>query len=1084
MDVWLQALVENTAQGIYNELEKLKNLGSSHMRRWVWELCQNAVDSANDKVKIEVELRNDAVIFRHNGHSFEESEIAHLIYHGSTKRGEGGKLGRWGTGFLTTHLLSKLTKVTGVMSDGGSFSFTLDRGGGSAEALKDSMEKSRAEFQNSRTSGSSVKPKTGFTTEYEYPLNQEGLSVALTGIEDLRKIAHYVLALNGEIDSVELVDSKGKKETFIKSRTTDVGDKIYMVRVENKVPNLQQPQLFDIVVVKENNLTIGAGLAEKEGFLHLTDCFSMPKLFVAFPLYGTEDFSFPVIVNCRDFIPTPDRDGIFAGTDVTSANQEDKDQIVHAIQLLFKLLDHALNKSWLDAHFLAQFTKPAAKSWLDTKWYEEQLKTLTLPKLIEARVVCTRDKWITPKDALIPIPGDLDELWNLAAYLYEDKLPCKNLCPSWASIISGWASVLNKKPEEMEQSLTIDKLGQAVTQIGCLQKLESMLKKEEPEAIKPITWLNRFISLLFATNHQQLLDLALLPNENGVFKKRKELRADQGIDEALKDIAKRFGQDIREELLHLQILDDVRKLATPISQDELLDRLLKAVKEQAKAASTAEAFHSANVELFWWLVNNKRYDRLANYPIFCRRTNEKGEESIAYLGGKEIMLAPIERWPEKSRIFFELFPSEYVMSSKYWKTSDAWDILQSQKIILCEPIYSLTKSLGDDVLRESLAFGEQMTEDTEHRIDNVNVSDIAFLKLENRGIIDLVRNSKERARLFIRFLLDFALDFDNSALEPLRLTCSECKEAHSIYTSNWLWVLKTQKWIPVTKGKQETPSAKNLAALLQNQPEMLDILVGDKPSKFFNNLNVSISDIIKFAIAKDEETKLALDNATGRLYKSFSGNTKRLTRLAELIEGEPSIMVELEKKMSDLERVRRNQRVGATVEKIFKELFETNEMKQSGFKIERTGVGSDFALEHDLVENGQEQLLGISKGAKKILIELKTSTENCVRMTTMQGQTAVTNQGNYVLCVVPLGDDMSESSVRDNSRFVLDIGNKLVDKVAKVDELQQKSIEVSSIEGEVGIEVNEGTVRFRVSKQVWDAGRNFGEFLEHLKQHL
>lgn len=364
------------------------------------------------------------------------------------------------------------------------------------------------------------------------------------------------------------------------------------------------------------------------------------------------------------------------------------------------------------------------------------------------------------------------------------------------------------------------------------------------------------------------------------------------------------------------------------------------------------------------------------------------------------------------------------------------------------------------------------------------MSDIVFLKLENRGIIDQVRNSKERARLFIRFLLDLAIDFDNSVLEPVKLTCNECKQSHSIYTSTWLFVLKTQKWVPVAKGKQETPSAKNLAALLQNQPEMLDILVGEKPSKFFNNLNVSISDIIKFAIAKDEEAKLALDNATGRIYKSFGGNTTRLTQLAELIEDEPNIMAELEKKINDLERVRRNQRVGATMEKAFKELFETDEMKQSGFKIERTGVGSDFALEHDLVDNGREQLFGISKGTKKVLVELKTCTENCVRMTTTQGQTAVMNKGNYVLCVVPLSDNMSESSVRDNSRFVLDIGDKLVDKVAKVDELQQKSMEVSSIEGEVGIEVNEGTVRFRVSKQAWDAGKSFGEFLEHLKQRL
>jgi len=406
------------------------------------------------------------------------------------------------------------------LSDGCSFSFTLDRGGESAEAIRDSMERSKTEFQNSRALSSVVKPKAGFTTQYEYPLNQEGVSVALTGTEDLRRIAHYILALNDEIGSIVLVDSKSE-ETFVKSGMVDAVDNICLVQVENKaLSKPDEPQHLDIVVAKEGNLTIGVELTEKDGLLHFNDCSGIPKLFVAFPLYGTEDFSFPVVINCRDFLPTPDRDGIFAGAEVTSANLEDKNQLIRAIQLLFRLLDYALNKAWLDVHLLAKFTKPLVRSWLDTKWYEAQLKTSTLARLMELKVVCSKDKWITPKEAMIPIPGDLDELWNLAAHLYEDKLPRKDLCPSWASIIVGWASLLEKKPEELDQSLTVDKLGQAVSQIGSLQALETILKKEETATVQPIDWLNCFIRLLFTTSHQQLLDLALLPNQNGAFKKK------------------------------------------------------------------------------------------------------------------------------------------------------------------------------------------------------------------------------------------------------------------------------------------------------------------------------------------------------------------------------------------------------------------------------------------------------------------------------------------------------------------------------------------------------------------------------------
>jgi hypothetical protein len=1084
-DVWFNVLVDNSAQGIYNELEKLKNLGSTHKRRWIWELCQNALDSAEGSVSIEVELHDQAVIFRHNGHAFDEAEIAHLVCHGSTKRGEGGKLGRWGTGFLTTHLLSKLTKVTGIMCDDSRFSFTLDRRGENAEAIKESMKKSKIEFHESRASVSTVEPKAGFTTEYEYPLDEGGVSVAMLGIEDMRKIARYALALNDEIGSIVLINDKSE-ENFVKSGAKNVAKDIHLVQVENKVivGKKENQRHLRIVVAKDQKLSIGAELLEKDSLLYFSDCSDMPKLFVAFPLYTTENFSFPIIINCRDFIPTPDRDGIFMGAEETLVNIHGKAFLARAIPLLLKLIESALSEAWFDVHLLTKLSKPLPRSWLDTDWYKNLLKTVAVAELMKLKVVCSKDKWIAPEDAWFPIPGNLDELWNLAAYPDEDKLPTKDLYPSWASIVDGWATLLDKKSEEFERSLTVDRLVQIVSPIGDLQTLDTMLNKGESTSIQPIDWLNRLIHLLFATNQQQQLDkFSLLPNQNSIFKKRNELRTDKGIDEALKNISKNLGQDSRQTLLHLQILDEAKKLTTPISQDELLNTLLKQVKDLAKADPNKDDYKSANPALFWWLVSNQKCELLAGYPVFCRRVNDKKDEIITYLGGKESLLAPVERWSQKSRDFVGLFPSEFVLSSKYWRESDMWETLQSQNLLICEPIYYLQKPLSEDMLMDSLAFGGQLNEQAEHRIENVNVSDIAFLRLENRGIIDQVRGSKERARTFIKFLLHFAIDFDESALAPSGLLCN-CGEVHSVYTANWLWVLKTQKWIPVGKGKQETPSSKNIAALIQNQPEILDNLVEYKPSRFFNNLNVSVSDIMKSIIAKDEESKLALDNATGKLYKSFSGNTKQLIDLAQLFEEEPSMILEFQKKISDLEKVRKNQKVGKTVEEIFRGMFEKSNIKKHGFIIKRTGVGSDYSVEHDFIENGQEQLLDISKGNNRVLIEVKSTTGDQVRMTTTQGQTAVANRGNYVLCVVPIEGEVNEAMIQTNSLFVLDIGAKLEDKVSKVNELQQKSIEVSSVGGDVAIEVTEGQVRFRISKPVWEAGRSFVKFLEYLVHSL
>lgn len=1086
-NVWVQALVDNTAQGIYNELEKLKNLATIHKRRWIWELCQNAVDSAISGIAIEVEMREAAVTFRHDGHPFDEAEIAHLIFHGSTKRGEGGRLGRWGTGFLTTHLLSTLTKVSGIAWDGCGFSFTLDRSGGSADAIRQSMETSRKEFLQSHVSGSALTTKVGFTTEYEYPLDKDSVGVAQTGIEDLRKIAPFVLALNDEIRRIALVGESGE-ETFAKiapEAASNHIDDIYVVQVENKsVTKPGQESYLHIVVVKDEALTIGAEMVEKDGNLRFADCSAIPKLFLAFPLYTTEDFSFPLVINCREFIPTPDRDGIFLAREETAVNLQNKVLLSRAISVLQRLVIHAIDKGWLDVHLLAKFAKPPSRSWLDTEWYTELIRTSAVTQLIEAPVVHSKGRWICPKDALVPVPSDLDELWNLAAYLCEDKLPTKDLCSEWAGILAGWATLLDERTEDLEMSLTVQKLGGMVSDMASIDALEAKLNGGATPAIQAVDWINKFLQLLFAATQQQLLDtICLLPDQNGVFKKRKDVRADQSIDENLKDVAKTLGQDVRERLLDTRITEEAKKLATPLLQDELLNELLTDVKQKAQATPGTTSLVDGNVELFWWLASHNRYDLLSGYPVFCRRLDENRDEVITYMGGKGPMLAPVDCWPEPSRAFAGLFSAELVMSSKYWQESALWDELQAHKLALCGPIVRSQKSLSEDMLMDLLAFGEHVNEEAEHYMENVSLSDIVFLRLENRGIIDQVRGSRDRARLFIRFLLDFALDADNGAVEPTGLSCT-CGATHRVYTSNWLWVLRTQKWIPVARGRQEVPSSTNLAALLQDHPGILNKLVGSKPARFLNNLNVSVSDIMKSVLATDEETRLALDNATGRLYKSLKGDAKYLGDLAELIEAEPGILDELQRKIGEREKVRRNQQIGAAVERAFREIFEKSEFKQQGLRIERTGSGSDFAVEHDLVEDGQEQLLGIAKGDRRVLIELKAATEDYVRMTPRQGQMAVANQDNYALCVVPLGSEVSEVVIQTNSRFVADIGKTLVDKVSKVDELEQKSAEVSSGGGDVAIEVSEGQVRFRISRQVWDTGKTLGEFVDYLKTAL
>ena len=170
-DVFDDVVYDNNAQEVLKKLNEIDNQRDLLVSRWVWELIQNARGTAGSQanLQIEVVLGLEQLIFRHNGASFKSREIAHLILHGSSKH-EPGDIGKFGSGFITTHLISRQVRVRGSLFDGQSFDFVLNRGGNDAAELRRTMETSKAEFLKSVDKNPSSVPSP-FTTEYSYPLS-------------------------------------------------------------------------------------------------------------------------------------------------------------------------------------------------------------------------------------------------------------------------------------------------------------------------------------------------------------------------------------------------------------------------------------------------------------------------------------------------------------------------------------------------------------------------------------------------------------------------------------------------------------------------------------------------------------------------------------------------------------------------------------------------------------------------------------------------------------------------------------------------------------------------------------------------
>ena len=85
-----KSLRDGAANRIVQLLEKQRYSNNENsVKRWIWELCQNAKDVCNNtgKVKISIEFNKSkkSVNFKHNGRAFSINNIMSLINQASSK---------------------------------------------------------------------------------------------------------------------------------------------------------------------------------------------------------------------------------------------------------------------------------------------------------------------------------------------------------------------------------------------------------------------------------------------------------------------------------------------------------------------------------------------------------------------------------------------------------------------------------------------------------------------------------------------------------------------------------------------------------------------------------------------------------------------------------------------------------------------------------------------------------------------------------------------------------------------------------------------------------------------------------------
>ena len=1093
-DIQRDVLTANTAQIVYQHLKNLESRRERVQTRWIWELLQNALDASSGdfgslNCSIVYDSGQESLVFQHNGREFKKDEVAHLIYHGSTKAEDETKLGQYGSGFLTTHLLSWDIKISGQLDNDQCFDFWLKREPVSIGVIDDFMKEAADRFDDSlsavRTSVSSLLPD-GFTTRFQYPVtNDVSETVVNEGILALKALASLIAIFNPMFHQIIIKSDdevvKYKVDKHVKFAEHGL-EEITIKETDGETENERS-----YLLAKGNDTTVAIPtyqVGEDKVCLSSGD---IPKLFLGLPLIGTENFSFPAIINSLKFTPSDgDRDGVNLWLNENDdANVGNQNAITESFDLLVRLMQYAASSGWKNAYTLADIPPIiAGQDWIKTERLEQHIsENLITPIRQTPSVVCQiGDDTLSPKEAVLPFAKDesqVQALWDLLSGLKDSRhrLPRRDEAAGWCNATKSWASILECEPSNFGEAFDGRKLAELIEeQCDNLGELQDLLM----DGVCAVKWLNDLYVFLKDNDFgDEIRSRSFILDQGGYLDELSNLYCDKDIDEELKDIADDLNLKVRRAYLRDNRLTSLigEPGAGNKENKDVVQEIIERLKGMVDDEDLNDEFAKSSVQLFGWIVDNQSWDYFRQYPAFCQTANE-GDKNVIWLervgqDNTETPLAPVEAWPEDLRQFAELFPPTQILADEFYEASSApnvWNLLTKRNIVRASVI---TVSNADVNFEEFLP-NEPLDEEVTHRTQNpVPISEAVFLRKQDIGVMERIRRSRRRARLFWRFLTQYLAVQDAEGLEIQEGFC-ECGKTHSYYRSEWLIPVAKNKWVPVGNNISTQATPQSLASLLRDS-DALPIPDSDAVNKLLEAIRISRFDLMRESMSSDDESRDTMDNRLMNIMAKAQDNPDHLDAVPQFLEQlktDEALPEYLAERSRQRKVVHQNQQLGRQVEELVKENLESE-----CFIVEETHIGADLIVKSSSNQNDDSPeddvaKLKLTKGNQSWLVEVKATRDNDARMTPAQARNAVTEGDRFFLCVVPVEADVEPTKeyVRANMRFIEDIGSRVSALCDDLNDFEQQRDDITTNYGDgFQLVVMSGTTRIRVDKSVWES---------------
>lgn len=476
-------------------LRGLSELDSRSYERAIWELMQNAHDVAlqDNSERIKIKLSDSEFIFAHNGKSFNHESFLSLVKQASKKRvsslgkegyedEENHEVGQYGTGFITTHSFGRKILVRGSLEldkqlyPAGKYisinNFEIDRTYDDIERFTEAMVNQLAAVDELRNLPFEDVPKEW--TEFHYLLSTayRAKENAQKAIKAAVKQIPYVMTINERIGNVSIEDeTTGQNWTFTKEPLSEEnGLKVCGIHItENGSSRLQK--IFYLSSDEGKDMVI-LPLSDAHTAESLKD---VAKLYVNFPLLGTEKFGMDFVFHSSRFFPVEKRNTIFLPTENGNVKEKYEENIKVLNKMADMLFDYLGNHSasiegWEKIASLQFDCLSSAEK--ATKDFFEEFKQKWVDFFEKLPIIDTReqkkslsDVYVFSADLVNSLDKASDERVRSIYKIAEDKavkqnrqLPSSQCILSWSRVVGTW-----KREDEANNFLSMEDLAKYVS---------------------------------------------------------------------------------------------------------------------------------------------------------------------------------------------------------------------------------------------------------------------------------------------------------------------------------------------------------------------------------------------------------------------------------------------------------------------------------------------------------------------------------------------------------------------------------------------------------------------------------------------